>query len=100
MLYTYAYHYALVVAQERKQFKKSISDFQATQFKLADMAGKIVSARLMLRQAAELMDQGHPAASAQCAIAKKIATDQGMNCSCSSSLYSVSLSFFLSLPRL
>jgi alkylation response protein AidB-like acyl-CoA dehydrogenase len=41
------------------------------------MAGKIVSARLMLRQAAELMDQGHPAASAQCAIAKKIATDQG-----------------------
>jgi alkylation response protein AidB-like acyl-CoA dehydrogenase len=41
------------------------------------MAGKIVSARLMLRQAAELIDQGHPAASAQCAIAKKIATDQG-----------------------
>jgi alkylation response protein AidB-like acyl-CoA dehydrogenase len=44
------------------------------------MAGKIVSARLMLRQAAELMDQGHPAASAQCAIAKKIATDQGEYC--------------------
>jgi alkylation response protein AidB-like acyl-CoA dehydrogenase len=41
------------------------------------MAGKIVSARLVLQQAAELMDQGHPAASAQCAIAKKIATDQG-----------------------
>jgi alkylation response protein AidB-like acyl-CoA dehydrogenase len=63
--------------QERKQFKTRIADFQATQFKLADMAGKIVSARLVLRQAAELMDQGHPAASAQCAIAKKIATDQG-----------------------
>ncbi len=29
------------------------------------------------RQAAELLDQGHPAASAQCAIAKKMATDQG-----------------------
>jgi alkylation response protein AidB-like acyl-CoA dehydrogenase len=68
---------ALKYVKERKQFKKSIADFQATQFKLADMAGKIVSARLMLRQAAELMDQGHPAASAQCAIAKKIATDQG-----------------------
>ena len=35
--------------QERKQFKKSIADFQATQFKLADMAGKIMSSRLMLR---------------------------------------------------
>ena len=92
--------------QERKQFKKSIADFQATQFKLADMAGKIMSSRLMLRcvtcmytanfhlclcsfllssllractfrQAAELLDQGHPAASAQCALAKKMATDQG-----------------------
>lgn len=35
--------------QERKQFKQRIADFQATQFKLADMAGKIVSSRLMLR---------------------------------------------------
>ena len=31
----------------------------------------------MNRQAAELLDQGHPAASAQCALAKKMATDQG-----------------------
>lgn len=35
--------------QERKQFGKFISDFQHTQFKLADMAGKIQTARLMLR---------------------------------------------------
>ncbi len=67
----------LYLYQERKQFKKSIADFQATQFKLADMAGKIQSSRLMLRNAAMLLDQGHPAASAQCAIAKKMATDQG-----------------------
>eukprot|EP01032_Pedospumella_encystans_P032224 gene32224-36378_t len=39
---------ALNYVKERKQFKKSIADFQATQFKLADMAGKIMSSRLML----------------------------------------------------
>jgi alkylation response protein AidB-like acyl-CoA dehydrogenase len=38
-----------LIEQERKQFKKSIADYQATQFKLADMAGKILESRLMLR---------------------------------------------------
>lgn len=68
---------ALAYAKERKQFNKSISEYQATQFKLADMAGKITTARLALRHAAKLMDEGHPAATAHCALAKKIATDQG-----------------------
>lgn len=40
---------ALAYTKERKQFKKSISEYQATQFKLADMAGKILTARLALR---------------------------------------------------
>ncbi|RYH20183.1 hypothetical protein EON65_24300 [archaeon] len=40
---------ALAYTKERKQFKKSIAEYQATQFKLADMAGKITTARLALR---------------------------------------------------
>lgn len=43
------------------------------------MAGKILTARLALRHAAKLLDEGHPAATAHCALAKKIATDQGKN---------------------
>jgi alkylation response protein AidB-like acyl-CoA dehydrogenase len=40
---------ALQYVKERKQFGKAIADYQATQFKLADMAGKITSSRLMIR---------------------------------------------------
>ena len=36
-------------SQERRQFGKSIAEQQATQFKLADMAGKITCSRLALR---------------------------------------------------
>ena len=39
------------------------------------MAGQIVSSRLSIRNAAALLDAGHPAATAQCALAKKIAMD-------------------------
>jgi alkylation response protein AidB-like acyl-CoA dehydrogenase len=41
------------------------------------MAGKILSARLALRHAAQLLDVNDPAATAHCALAKKIATDYG-----------------------
>jgi len=68
---------ALAYTKERKQFGKSISDNQAVQFKLADMAGKILSSRLALRHAAALLDAGDPAATVHCALAKKIATDYG-----------------------
>ena len=40
---------AVAYAKERKQFNKSVSSNQAIQFKLADMAGKIVASRLALR---------------------------------------------------
>jgi alkylation response protein AidB-like acyl-CoA dehydrogenase len=40
---------ALQYVKERKQFGKAIADFQVTQFKLADMAGKIITARQALR---------------------------------------------------
>ncbi|MCL6572427.1 MAG: acyl-CoA dehydrogenase family protein [Bacillus sp. (in: Bacteria)] len=55
-----AYEKSLAYAKERKQFGKSISSFQATQFKLADMAMKIELARNMVYKAAWLKDQGRP----------------------------------------
>ncbi|PLS01178.1 acyl-CoA dehydrogenase family protein [Neobacillus cucumis] len=55
-----AYERALAYAKERKQFGKSISSFQAVQFKLADMAMKIELARNMVYKAAWLKDQGRP----------------------------------------
>lgn len=55
-----AYEKALQYAQERNQFGKSLSKFQAIQFKLADMAMKIELARNMVYKAAWLKDQGRP----------------------------------------
>lgn len=55
-----AYEKALQYAQERHQFGKSLSKFQAIQFKLADMAMKIELARNMVYKAAWLKDQGRP----------------------------------------
>ncbi|MCC3356694.1 acyl-CoA dehydrogenase family protein [Bacillus sp. REN16] len=52
-----AYEKALSYAKERKQFGRSISSFQAIQFKLADMAMKIELARNMVYKAAWLKDQ-------------------------------------------
>jgi alkylation response protein AidB-like acyl-CoA dehydrogenase len=53
-----AYEKALQYATERKQFGRSLSNFQAIQFKLADMAMKIELARTMVYKAAWLKDQG------------------------------------------
>jgi alkylation response protein AidB-like acyl-CoA dehydrogenase len=55
-----AYERAVVYAKERKQFGKPLADFQAIQFKLADMATKIHAARLMCFHAAKLKDAGRP----------------------------------------
>ncbi|WP_433743196.1 acyl-CoA dehydrogenase [Falsibacillus pallidus] len=55
-----AYDKALQYAKERKQFGRSLTDFQAIQFKLADMAMKIELARNMVYKAAWLKDQGRP----------------------------------------
>jgi len=51
---------ALRYSKERKQFGKTLSEFQITQFKLADMAMKIELARTMVHKAAWLKDQGRP----------------------------------------
>lgn len=53
-----AFERALSYAKERKQFGKTLSQFQVTQFKLADMAMKIELARNMVYKAAWLKDQG------------------------------------------
>ncbi|EPD53571.1 acyl-CoA dehydrogenase [Paenisporosarcina sp. FSL H8-0542] len=55
-----AFDRALRYSKERKQFGKPLSDFQITQFKLADMAMKIELARTMVYKAAWLKDQGRP----------------------------------------
>jgi alkylation response protein AidB-like acyl-CoA dehydrogenase len=55
-----AYDKALQYAKERTQFGRSLSQFQAIQFKLADMAMKIELARNMVYKAAWLKDQGRP----------------------------------------
>ena len=60
---------------ERKQFGKTLSEFQALQFKLADMATDLEAARLMVRRAAAALTAGDPAATRLCAMAKRFATD-------------------------
>jgi len=68
---------ALDYASNRKQFGKAIVEFQASQFKLADMATELEAARLMIRQAAARLDAKHPEAGVFCAMAKRFATDVG-----------------------
>lgn len=53
-----AYESALKYSKEREQFGKPISEFQAIQFKLADMATQIDAARLLMYRAAYLKEQG------------------------------------------
>jgi len=53
-----AYEAAVKYAKERQQFGKPIAEFQAIQFKLADMATQIEAARLLTLQAASLKDAG------------------------------------------
>jgi len=61
----------------RKQFGRPLADFQALQFRLADMATELEAARLMVRSAAAALDAGDPAATRLCAMAKRFATDAG-----------------------
>jgi alkylation response protein AidB-like acyl-CoA dehydrogenase len=53
-----AYEAALKYAKERHQFGKPIAEFQAIQFKLADMATQLEAARLLTLRAAALKDEG------------------------------------------
>jgi len=53
-----SFDHCISYTQERKQFGKTLAQFQATQFKLADMATEIEAARLLTYRAAYLKDQG------------------------------------------
>jgi len=68
---------ALSYAKDRKQFGRPIADFQASQFKFADMATELEASRLMIRNAAAALDRRDPAATMLCAMAKRFATDAG-----------------------
>ncbi|WP_340647306.1 isobutyryl-CoA dehydrogenase [Phenylobacterium sp.] len=61
----------------RKQFGQALADFQALQFRLADMATELDAARLMVRRAAAALDARDPKATQYCAMAKRFATDTG-----------------------
>jgi alkylation response protein AidB-like acyl-CoA dehydrogenase len=61
--------------QERRAFGKTLSEFQALQFKLADMATELEAARLMVHRAAVALDNRAPDATMRCAMAKRFATD-------------------------
>ena len=63
--------------RERQQFGRPLAEFQALQFKFADMATELVAARQMIRLAASKLDAGHPDATVYCAMAKRFATDAG-----------------------
>lgn len=72
-----AYELALAYSKERKAFGKPISQHQAIQFKLADMATQIEAARLLVYKAAWLKDQGEDYAQAS-AMAKLYASEVAM----------------------
>jgi alkylation response protein AidB-like acyl-CoA dehydrogenase len=60
---------------ERKAFGKPLDQFQALQFRLADMETELQASRTFLRQAAWKLDQGEPDATKFCAMAKRFVTD-------------------------
>lgn len=72
-----AYERALQYSKERKQFGKTLSEFQVIQFKLADMAMKIELARNMVYKAAWLKDEGR-AFSKEAAMCKLYASEIAM----------------------
>ncbi|MGA0919707.1 MAG: acyl-CoA dehydrogenase family protein [Gemmatimonadaceae bacterium] len=72
-----AYEAACTYVTERKQFGKPIAEFQAVQFKLADMATRITAARSLLHMAAAAKDRGVDIGT-QAAMAKLFASETAM----------------------
>jgi len=73
----FAFDTAKAYMETRNQFGRPLKDFQALQFKLADMATELDAARLMVRRAADSLDKRDPEATKQAAMAKRFATDVG-----------------------
>lgn len=70
-----AFDATLAYMRDRKAFGQRLADFQALQFRLAEMEVRLQSARTFLRQAAWMLDQGDPRATVHCAMAKLHVTD-------------------------
>ncbi|MGL4443532.1 MAG: acyl-CoA dehydrogenase family protein, partial [Alsobacter sp.] len=68
---------SLAYMGERKAFGKRLQDFQALQFRLADMATELEAARTFLWRAAAALDAKDPQATQLCAMAKRFGTDVG-----------------------
>jgi alkylation response protein AidB-like acyl-CoA dehydrogenase len=66
---------AIKYAKQRKQFGQAISEFQAIQFKLADMATQVEAARLLVYQAAWLADQDNARFTRESSMAKLLASE-------------------------
>jgi alkylation response protein AidB-like acyl-CoA dehydrogenase len=69
---------AVSYSKQRVQFNKPISDNQGIQFMLADMATKVEAARLLVYNAAEMIDRGEPNFSKYSSMAKMYASDIAM----------------------
>jgi len=67
----------LAYTRERKAFGKRLDEFQALQFRLADMAIELEAARTFLWRAAAALDRKDPEATMLCAMAKRFGTDVG-----------------------
>ena len=74
-----AYDAALNYSKQRKQFGKAISDFQAIQWKLADMATEIEAARLLTLRAAAMKDAGMKT-TLESSMAKLYASEVAVRC--------------------
>ncbi|MEE8135333.1 MAG: acyl-CoA dehydrogenase family protein [Gemmatimonadales bacterium] len=72
-----ALSHAIHYSRERKQFEHPIRDFQAVQFKLADMATRIAASRALLHEAARAVDRGEPV-TRQASMAKLMASETAM----------------------
>lgn len=70
-----AFDRTLTYMGERKAFGRTIDQFQALQFRLADMETELQAARTFLRQAAWKLDTAAPDATRYCAMAKRLVTD-------------------------
>jgi butyryl-CoA dehydrogenase len=68
---------SLAYVKERKAFGKRLDEFQALQFRLADMATGLEAARTFLWRAAAALDRKDPDATMLCAMAKRFGTDAG-----------------------
>jgi alkylation response protein AidB-like acyl-CoA dehydrogenase len=74
-----AFDAALKYSKQRKQFGKAICEFQAIQWKLADMATEIEAARLLTLRAAAMKDAGHKSTK-ESSMAKLFASEVAVKC--------------------